>query len=225
MLVVEDSLSANGPHVKLLKELSFSYSIVVKPDAQAARFEEVQNRVCADQVAEFEELGKDGVGRGYRFTNAIALNKAHPEVLVNDLEYWARRKGKEHNFSWSTDIDLTRAKVYFVMRGGRARCKIENEPFNTLPPQGYQGEHNYGHGEKQLAPVCAMLMMLACLVDQVQPFCCSLFTAARQKLRSRTWLWDKIRGLFTEYFIESWESLWLAIIYKHKGAVLQPDTS
>lgn len=70
-----------------------------------------------------------------------------------------------------------------------------------------------------------MLMMLAFLVDQVQEFCCSLFKAARQKLRSRTSLWDKIMGLFTEYFMESWESLWVAIIYKHTGAVLQPDTA
>jgi hypothetical protein len=70
-----------------------------------------------------------------------------------------------------------------------------------------------------------MLMMRAFLVDQVQEFCCNLFKAARQKFRSRTSLWNKLRGLFTEYFIESWGSLWLAIIYKHKGGVLQPDTS
>ena len=225
MIVVEDSLSANSPHIKLLKELGFSYIIVVKPDAQAALFEAVQNRLCAGQVEEFEELGKDGVLRGYRFTNAIPLNKSHPDVLVNYLEYWEIRKGKEHNFSWITDIHLTQANVYFVMRGGRARWKIENEIFNTLKNQGYHLEHNYGHGEKHLATVFAMLMMLAFLVDQVQEFCCSLFKAARQKFRSRTSLWDKIRGLFTEYFIESWESLWLAIIYKHKGGALQPDTS
>src|SRR5512147_631469 len=98
MIVVEDSLSANGPDVKLLKELGFSYIIVVKPDAQVALFEEVQNRLCAGQVEEFEELGKDGVLRGYRFTNAIPLNKSHPDVLVNYLEYGEIRKGKEHNW-------------------------------------------------------------------------------------------------------------------------------
>jgi hypothetical protein len=35
-----------------------------------------------------------------------------------------------------------------VMRGGRARWKIENETFNTLKNQGYNFEHNYGHGKK-----------------------------------------------------------------------------
>ena len=70
-----------------------------------------------------------------------------------------------------------------------------------------------------------MLMMLALLVDQVQELCCNLFNAARQQFRSKTSLWDKVKGLFKEYFIGGWESLWLAIIYGHKGGVLQPDTS
>ena len=111
------------------------------------------------------------------------------------------------------------------MRGGRGRWKIENELFNTLKHQGYQLEHNYGHGQKYLATVFGMLMMLAFLVDQVQELCCNLFNAARQQFRSRTSLWNKLRGLFKEYFIISWESLWLAIIDGHKGGVLQPDTS
>ena len=225
MIIVEDSLSAKGPHIKLLKELGFSYIIVVKQDTHEALFEEVQNRLCAGQVEEFEEVGQDGVLRGYRFVNDVPLNKSHPDVLVNYLDYWEIRKGKEHNFSWITDIRLVQDNVYGVMRGGRGRWKIENETFNTLKNQSYHLEHNYGHGEKQLATVFAMLMMLAFLVDQVQELCCSLFKAARQKFRSRTSLWDKLRGLFTEYFIESWESLWLAIIYKHKGGVLQPNTS
>jgi hypothetical protein len=52
---VADSLSAPGPHVKLLQEVGCSYIIVVKPDAQVALFEEVQNRFCAGPVEEVEE--------------------------------------------------------------------------------------------------------------------------------------------------------------------------
>jgi len=35
-----------------------------------------------------------------------------------------------------------------LMRGGRARWKIENETFNTLKNQGYHYEHNFGHGQQ-----------------------------------------------------------------------------
>ena len=53
------------------------------------------------------------------------------------------------------------------MKGGRARHKIENETFNTLKNQGYQFEHNFGHGYKHLTTVFAYLMYLAFFVDHV----------------------------------------------------------
>jgi len=44
---------------------------------------------------------------------------------------------------------------------GRARWKIENEPFQYAENQGYNFEHNYGHGEQHLSVVFATMMMLA----------------------------------------------------------------
>jgi hypothetical protein len=225
MIVVEDSLSADGPPIKLLKQHKYHYIIVVKPSDPPALFEAVYKRFNSGQYKEYEEAGEDGIVRGYRWMNGLPLNKSHPDSRVNYLDYWEIREGQEYNFSWITDLELCRDNVYFVMRGGRGRWKIENETFNTLKNQGYQLEHNYGHGQKYLATVFGMLMMLAFLVDQVQELCCSLFQAARQKFRSRTSLWDQLKGLFKEYFVVSWDTVWLAIIYGHKGGVLQPDTS
>ena len=54
--------------------------------------------------------------------------------------------------------------------------KIENETFNTLKNQGYNFEHNYGHGDENLSVVFAMLMMLAFLVDQAQQLACQLLS-------------------------------------------------
>ena len=85
------------------------------------------------------------------------------------------------------------------MRGGRARWKIENETFNTLKNQGYNFEHNYGHGEQNLSVVFAMLMMLAFLVDQTQQLCCALFQAVWAKLGSKRLLWERMRALFYDY--------------------------
>ena len=76
-----------------------------------------------------------------------------------------------------------------------------------------------------LSTVFAMLMMLAFLIDQVQEYGCTFFQAAHQRFHSRTSLWIKIKGLFTEFFIDTWESLWRAIIYGHYGGFLQPNTS
>lgn len=223
--VVEDSLSANGPHIKLLKELNIGYIISVKPEGHDALFAEVKNRIFKGKCEEFEVLGDDKILRGYRWINGVHLNKSHPDLLVNFLDYWEIRNGKEFNFSWVTDIKLRAKNVHLVMKGGRSRWHIENQVFNTLKNQDYEFEHNYGHGEQQLATVFAMLMMLAFLIDQVQEYGCAFFQAARQRFHSRTSLWIKIKGLFTEFFIGTWESLWCAVIYGHYGGFLQPNTS
>ena len=79
--------------------------------------------------------------------------------------------------------------VYEVMRAGRARWKIENETFNTLKNQGYNFQHNYSHGYKNLCSVMTMLMMLAFLIDQVQQLCCTVYQKARKHVGT-------LRGLF-----------------------------
>jgi hypothetical protein len=81
-----------------------------------------------------------------------------------------------------TDVRVSQRNVYHLMRGGRARWKIENATFNTLKNQGYHFEHNYGHGEQHLSVVFAMLMMLAFGVDQAQQLCCAWFQAVWTKL-------------------------------------------
>ena len=223
--VVEDSLSANGPHIKLLKELNMGYIISVKPEGQDALFAEVKNRILKGKYEEFEVVGDDKILHGYRWINEIPLNKSHPDLLVNFLDYWEIRDDKEFNFSWVTEIELTAKNVSRVMEGGRSRWHIENQVFNTLKNQDYEFEHNYGHGQQHLITVFAMLMMLAFLIDQVQEYGCVFFQTARQRFHSRTSLWIKIKGLFTEFFIDTWESLWRAIIYGHYGGFLQPNTS
>ena len=70
-----------------------------------------------------------------------------------------------------------------------------------------------------------MLVMLAFFIDQVQELACQLFKAARAKFKSRTSLWDKIRGMFKEHFISSWDDLFNAIAYGRSGNKLIPNTS
>src|SRR6266850_1112881 len=132
-----------------------------------------------------------------------------PEPIVkqdgrekNDCE----RNAVQH-FSWVTDLRVSMRNVYQLMRGGRARWKIENETFNTLKNQGYNFEHNYGHGEQNLSVVFATLMMLAFLVDQTQQLCCALFRAVWAKLGSKRLLWERMRALFYDYRLDSMREL------------------
>ncbi len=110
---------------------------------------------------------KEAVTHRFRYLNEVALNASNQDVVVNFLAYWEiQADGTTQHFSWVTDIPITRENVFQLMRGGRARWKIENETFNTLKNQGYHFEHNFGHGQHNLSVVFALLMMLACLVSE-----------------------------------------------------------
>jgi hypothetical protein len=62
---------------------------------------------------------------------------------VNSLEYWEHAPdGTVTHFAWVTDIPVEPNNLMTLMRGARARWKIENETFNTLKNQGYHFEHN-----------------------------------------------------------------------------------
>jgi hypothetical protein len=225
LIVVEDSLASNGPHIERLESLGLRYILGVKPGDHEALFDEVQTRLFSGDCHEWEYTDEQGVEHGYRWINGLALNQSHPELKVNFLEYWEIRDSQERIWSWVTNIPLSRATVQAVMRGGRARWKVENETFNTLKNQGYQLEHNYGHGQQHLATNFAYLMMLAFLVDQAQELSCRLFQAARDRFRSRTSLWERLRALFTDFYIPDWQTLWTVLATGHSAPDLVPDTS
>jgi hypothetical protein len=169
---------------------------------------------------------KKGIIHTFTFHNGIPLNDTYPDLLVNLLickETLAN--GTTKTFTWITDIEITQSNVYELMRGGRTRWKIENETFNTLKNQGYQFEHNFGHGDKNLNVVFAMLMFLAFAIDQLQQISCVFFQAALKKMHTRARLWRKIQSRFETYYINSWQDLFEAIAFGHKGTILIPDTS
>ena len=95
-----------------------------------------------------------------------------------------------------TNIRLNKANTYKVMKMGRSRWKIENETFNTLKNQGYNFEHNFGHGKKNLCTIFAFLMMLAFCVDQIQQSACPFFKKILSDLKTRAKFWESIRAVF-----------------------------
>jgi len=226
LLIVEDALFAKGPHLKLLKELKISYIIGVKEGDHTHLFEAVKAHEENDTMGGLvQQDQKQNITRIFRFVNGLALNKSHPDIKVNFLEYVETHAGQViARFTWVTDQKITEQNCIAIMRGGRARWKVENETYNTLKNQGYRLEHNYGHGQEHLSTNFALLMMLAFLVDQLQELACLPFQQARQRFRSRTSLWERMRALFVGYFIDSWDIFWEAIIRGHQAARLQPKT-
>jgi hypothetical protein len=138
-------------------------------------------------------------------------------VVVNLLVYeQTTAEGEVKRWAFVTDLTLTARTAEKVMRAGRRRWKIENETFDTLKNQGYNFEHNYGHGKQNLATVLAVLMMLAFSVDQIQQRCCRFFRRLHQGLRTKVKVWAGIRNLFSALVFKSMEALYRHLTYLYR---------
>jgi len=221
--IASDALSANAPQINEIKSFGYHFIINVKPSGNKSLFEFISGIELPEKHI---ILGKNNYK--LRYINGVPINDTKDAPLVNFLECVAIEvKGKKESkkcFTWVTDHLITKDNVYLIAQGGRARWKVENETFNTLKNQGYQFEHNFGHGKKNLTSVFAILMMLAFLIDQVQEATCGLFQAALQKVFSRRALWDRMRSYFHICFVNSWEDLFTAI-GKSLGATIMLNTS
>jgi hypothetical protein len=218
IIVVEDALGANGPHIRSLQKEDFRFVIGVKPDGNKYLFE-LMERLEKLGKAHHYEVQKDGLLHQFTYANNLPLNSDNREIRVSFLKYsQIDPQGKKTNrsFSWITDFELSKTNVYEIMRVGRSRWKIENETFNTLKNQGYHFEHSFGHGANNLCTVLVLLMMLAFWVDQIQQGWNDFFRAARIKMQTKGALWEEIRSKFNEFEVSSMEMIYLLIIGKLK---------
>lgn len=214
VIFTEDALSAKGPYLKRIKEIGAHFLVNVNPTGNPSLFEwlkgiKLQEKTIKTKTETIE----------LKFHNGVPINDSNHDLEVNFIDCVIKnKKGKvTGHFSWVTDIFVTPDRVYLLSRGGRARWHIENETFNTLKNQGYQFEHNFGHGYKHLSHVFGLLMFLAFLIDQSQQRCCGLFRSALERMKRKRYFWERLRSVFIEFYIESWADLftWIA---SRKGA-------
>ena len=249
-IITEDGLASNAPHIREIRSLGMKFILGAKPGDHRYLYDRVDALDGGDvgNVERTSYNGKRVVRRTVQrisYVNGVPLNESNEELRVNFLRLeetvekrtekithdargkatvgYVWKKEKTTKFAWVTDIGLTDGNVFTVMGGGRKRWSIENETFNTLKNMGYNWEHNYGHGEDNLATNFALLMMLAFMIDQVQELCCPLFRKTLERLKNcKKYLWDRVRrwlGLygFPEVRATSWEDIFKLILYGRKA--------
>jgi len=222
VVMVEDALHSNAPHIRDLQARGVRYILGVKENDHQYLFEKVleeeQAGRCTNLTIDDPVAAKKR--HHFFFVNGVGLNKSNQDVVVNFLEYWEATlddegneiPAKEKHFAWVTDLEIKEENAFEIMRGGRARWKVENETFNTLKNQGYHLEHNFGLGKKHLSVVFMTLTFLAFLVDQTQQLSCGLFRAAWEKVGSKRALWEKMRAIFEMTDLDTMETL-LKMLY------------
>lgn len=216
LVIVLDALYANGPLIRLLKELNFKFIITAKDMKHL--FEEYHNNGNKQTIAKTINNREES----YQYSLNLPLNATHTDICINLLEYTettttAHKKSnktiaKKFYSTWITDLPITKNNITKLMKGARARWKIENETFNTLKNQGYNFGHNYGHGNNNLSTVFCYLMFITFLIDQIEQYVGYYFNKILEIIKYKKYIWGKLLARVSLFKFDSWESLYLHVL-------------
>ena len=118
VIITEDGLSSNAPHIRDLMEYDCRFILGVKEGDHAYLFDRLAEAVKQGLTSEYtiQDSSNPKVQHLFRFANGIPLNKSNQDLLVNVLEYWEITGAETQYFSWITDFTLTNDNVYQIMR-------------------------------------------------------------------------------------------------------------
>jgi hypothetical protein len=211
-----DDLYANQPLCQLIAETYRQFFIFVcKPESHSGLYEWIgflEKTHALEKVTQRHWNGKHGEIWQYRFAPQVPLRSGKDAFLVNWLELIITHQDTgetRYQNSFVTNHALTATNVIPLAQVGRARWKIENENNNTLKTKGYHLEHNFGHGQLDLANVLATLNMLAFLIHTIQESVEPAYLQLRQALGARKTFFNDLRSLTRYLVFDTWDDLFL----------------
>jgi hypothetical protein len=226
--ILADDLHCHQPLCELLLKHKMHFILTCKPESHEALYEELALLERVDSAISTQVVRKWN-GRYherwvYRWAEHLPLRGDLKALMV----YWCEltisneATGKQlyHN-AWATDHTLNEHLVVDVVANGRSRWKVENEGFNVLKNQGYNFEHNYGHGQQQLSTVLLTLLMLAFLFHSALDLTCLMYQAVRRELAARRTFFNDLRALTRYFYFASWQQL-LAFMYQRLDLAPEP---
>lgn len=206
-----DALFSKQPIIEDALSLRMHYLFAAKPDAHKYMMEWLAQYPKLHHVEFTDEKGRTHL---YEWMNNVPLNGQKNTVMVNFLRCTVsgrtNRKGKKekgYKNSWVTDLSISEDNIKPLVRAGRCRWRNENEMFNVMKNHGYCAEHNYGHGEKNLAFNFYLLTLLAFFFHQIFELTDRRYQACRKKFGSKHFLWETLRSYIDLLIFNSWEQL------------------
>jgi hypothetical protein len=147
-----DDLFACQPIAAAVQQAGGNFIFTCKPTSHPTIAEYLDG-------AEREEHRTAAVTRGkrtttiYRWLSVVPMRDTKDALSVNwfSVEIQNNKGKRTYYNTFVTDLPVAAANVAELAACGRARWKIENETFNVLKTNGYNLEHNFGHGRETLA--------------------------------------------------------------------------
>ena len=224
--LLADDLHAHQPVCELALKQEMHFIFTCKEGSHKTLYEELHLLEKVEGGVQEKEVrcwkGRYWERRIYRWAEALPLRRGADALLVNWCGLTVLREDTGERIfrsAWITDHMVSEKTVEGIALAGRSRWKGENEGNNVLKNQGYQFEHNYGHGKQHLANVLLSLLLLAFLMHSVLDLINAKYQAIRQALGSRRSFFESLRTLTRFHHFRSWEHL---LLFMFHGLELEP---
>lgn len=145
----------------------------------------------------------------FRWLEGVPIRDGEDALLVNwlDIEIVNAAGKVTYRNSWVTSLPVDQDKVVELTTCGRARWKIENESFNVLKTKGYNLEHNFGHGDKNLAALLVTMNLLAFAFHTLLDLTTTAWQKARQRIGSRKRFFQHLAAITCYLLFPNWAAL------------------
>lgn len=145
----------------------------------------------------------------YRWLSAVPMRATEDALIVNwfSVEILNGTGKRTYYNSFVTDLPVTAGTVAELAACGRARWKIENETFNVLKTNGYNLEHNFGHGKETLASILVTLNLLAFAMHTVARLAVLAWREAMIARGAAYRFFEHLRTVTAYVVFETWDHL------------------
>jgi hypothetical protein len=213
-----DDLYSRQPICELAIQQGYNFIFVAKPSSHGSLYEwldflEKNGELISGEKKKYEK-GKSRIYR-YRYVNYLPIRDSEPSLMLNwyEVEIFDTAKNKViYKNSFITNHELNDEKIFKMIVSGRTRWKVENESNNILKNQGYNLEHNFGHGQENLSEILLSLNLLAFLFHNVLDLVNGMYQKVREILGTRKRFFNDIRALLNYIWFQSWSDLFLFIL-------------
>lgn len=213
--ILGDDLYAHHPFCEMLHQMGVNYIFTCKPDSHKLLYTtlEVMNNNWQINTLQINRIEGKKVIKSYtdtyRFVNFVPVRGTVDSALSHWCELVTTDEDNNIVFinSYVTSHEITKSNVVDIVRAGRARWKTENENNNILKNHGYNMEHNFGHGKKNLSQLLLTFNILAFLFHTVLNVMDNKYQYLRDKLPTRKIFFEHIKTLTIYMYFNNWDTL------------------
>ena len=209
VIINADALYATTPIITTIADHKANYIFKI----EKANHKTLINNVASGVKSKIETLSLRKNKLIIQWVNDVELFSS-TKVRTNYMEAWELVPQKDgtnksqYYGKWITDLEITSNNARTLIDAARARWKIENECFNSLKNNGYNIEHNYGHGSNNLCYNFYNFTLLAFTMHQMHQLTDKLFQEMRSRFGRLGSLWEEIRTMVHRFYFLSMEALW-----------------